>query len=124
MVKAIFSKMLFAIKESPIDRFLSSREYIRKPKSEQWLDECFHNRVTRKVNRDSCIIIDGVYYDAPQQFIGMKVEIRYIPDHMDDAYILYEGIHYRIIATDKVANCRAKRNNLPVIDYSMKGDDS
>jgi len=110
-----------AIKESPIDRFLRTREHIKKPKSEQWLDECFHNRITRKVNKDSCITIDGICYDAPQQFIGMKVEIRYIPGQMEDAYILYEGIHYQIPTTDKVANCRTKRNNLPAIDYSKKG---
>lgn len=52
----------------------------------------------------------------------MKVEIRYIPSHMDAAYILYESVHYPIPATDKVANSRAKRNNLPLIDYSLKGD--
>lgn len=51
----------------------------------------------------------------------MKVEIRYIPGQMEDAYILYEGIHYQIPTTDKVANCRTKRNNLPAIDYSKKG---
>lgn len=110
-----------ATKESPLDRFLRSREHIRTPKSQEWLDECFHNRIHRKVNNDSCISIDGVYYDAPQQFIGMKVEIRYLPGHMDEAYILYEGVHYPIPATDKVANSRTKRNNTyPSIDYSRK----
>lgn len=107
--------------ESPLDRFLRTKEHIRAPKSAEWLDECFHNRVTRKVNNDSCVTIDGICYDAPQQFIGAKVEIRYLPGHMDDAYIFYEGTHYPIPATDKVANSRTKRNNLPVIDYSQKG---
>jgi hypothetical protein len=51
----------------------------------------------------------------------MKVEIRYLPDRMEDAYIFYEGIHYPIRATDKVANGKAKRNSLPSIDYSKQG---
>ena len=108
-------------KESPLDRFLRTKEHIRAPKSQEWLDECFHNRITRKVNNDSCVTIDGTCYDAPQQFIGMKVEIRYLPDQMDNAYILYEGVHYPIPRTDKVANSRTKRNNLLSIDYSKKG---
>ncbi len=95
---------------------------IQTPKSSEWLEECFHNRVIRKVNNDSCISIDGTYYDAPMQFIKMKVEIRYLPDHMEDAYILYEGVHYPIYLTNKVANGKTKRNNLPVIDYSKRGD--
>lgn len=109
-----------AIKETPLDRFLRTRAHIRLPKSKDWLDECFHNRILRKVNNDSCISIDGTYYDAPQQFIGMKVEIRYLPDVMEDAYILYEGLHFPILLTDKVANSKTKRNNLPKINYSKE----
>jgi transposase InsO family protein len=108
-------------KDTPLDRFLRTRETIRAPKSQEWLDECFHNRATRKVNNDSCVTIDGVWYDAPQQFIGMKVDIRFLPTQMEDAYILYDGIHYPLPRTDKVANSRTKRDNLPKIDYSMKG---
>lgn len=109
-----------AIKETPLERFLRTRGHIRLPKSKDWLDECFHNRITRKVNNDSCISIDGTYYDAPPQFIGMKVEIRYLPDAMEDAYLLYEGIHYPIMRTDKAANSKLKRSNLPKIDYSKE----
>jgi transposase InsO family protein len=110
-----------SIKETPLDRFLRTKDNICVPKSQEWLDECFHNRITRKVNNDSCITIDGVYYSAPQQFIGMKVDIRFLPSQMEDAYILYDGKHYPIPLTDKVANSRTKRNNLPTIDYSMTG---
>ena len=103
--------------ETPLDRFVKTKQHIRKPKSETWLCECFYNRVTRKVNNDATVSIDGVYYDVPQQFIKMKVDIRYLPD-MSSIYILFEGNHYPVIATDKVANSRTKRNNnLPVINY-------
>ncbi len=108
-------------KETPLDRFLSSKEHIRVPKSTEWLDECFHNRIMRKVNNDASVTIDGSYYDVPQQFIGMKVEIRFLPDYMEDAYVLYESTHYPIRQTDRIANGKTKRNNsLPSIDYSRR----
>ena len=109
-------------KETPLDRFMRTGNHIRIPKSAEWLDECFRNRISRRVNNDSCVTIDGVYYDAPQQFIGMKVDIRFLPNLMEDAYILYEGVHYPIPVTDKAANSRAKRDNLPKIDYNWKED--
>jgi transposase InsO family protein len=109
-----------AFKETPLVRFMRTREHIRLPQSHKWLDECFHNRITRKVNNDSCITINSIIYDAPMQFIGMTVEVRFLPGAMEDAYILYEGIHYPIPATDKVANSKTKRNNLPTINYGKE----
>ena len=111
--------------KTPMDRFLASRDRIRSPKSNEWLTECFHNRIWRKVNNDACISIDGTYYDAPPQFIGMKVEIRFLPDQMADAYLLYEDLHYPLSRTDKIANSRTKRHNsYPKIDYSKAGGDT
>lgn len=104
--------------ETPMDRFIDTKDHIRRPKSQEWLDECFHNRITRKVNNDSTVSLRGTYYDVPPQFIKMHVDIRFLPDSMDDAYILYEGEHYPIMATDKVANARTRRNNtFPTITY-------
>lgn len=109
--------------KTPLDRFMETKEHIRVPKSQEWLDENFHNRIERKVRNDSCISIDGVSYDAPPQFIGMKVDIRYLPGQMDEAYILFEDEHFPLIRTDKVANCRTKRNNdFPTIRYGKQGE--
>lgn len=55
------------------------------------------------------------------QFIGQSVEIRYEPNDMDSAFILYEKERYPIRRTDKVANCHTKRNNAVFIDYSRLG---
>ena len=107
-----------ATKETPMDRFLHTREHIRKPKSQDWLNECFHNRIIRRVNNDATISLFGTYYDVPPQFIRMHVEVRFLPDSMVDAYILYEGTHYPIYATDKIANSKTRRNNdFPTITY-------
>jgi hypothetical protein len=79
------------------------------------------NRKLRRVNNDATVSINNDYYDVPIQFIGMKVQVRYLPDQMDKAYIFYEGQHYPLRLTDKVANSRTKRNNGPAIDYSIAG---
>ena len=106
---------------TPMDRYQQTRSSIRSPKSREWLEECFLNRITRKVNKDSTVSIDKVSYDVPMQFISSKVEIRFLPDDMSSAFILYEGEHYPIRPTDKNENCRTKRNNTPSIDYSRIG---
>ncbi len=109
---------------TPMERYMKGDSHARMPESGEWLDECFLNRVWRKVNRDSTVSIDKVYYDVPMQFISSKVEIRYIPGDMSSAFILYEGERYPIRPTDKNENCRAKRNNPPQIDYSRIGGGS
>lgn len=108
---------------TPMERFQNSKSQPRIPQSREWLDECFLNRISRKVRKDSTVSIEKVSYDAPMQFISMTVDIRYIPGDMDSAFILYEGQHFPIRRTDKVANCHTKRNNPPVIDYSKIGGD-
>lgn len=109
------------IRETPLERYRRTCMHVRMPGNREWLDECFMNRVTRRVNRDATVSIDRVYYDVPMQFISSKVEIRFLPDDMSSAYILYEGGHYPIRQTDKNENCRTKRDNTMAIDYSRMG---
>lgn len=105
----------------PFERYRSTCGCTRPPKSREWLDECFLNRVWRRVNKDSTVSIDKVSYDVPMQFISSKVEVRYLPDDMGHAFILSDGGHYPIRRTDRNENCRAKRENQPAIDYSKIG---
>lgn len=109
--------------KTPLERYMETRAHIRMPKSQEWLDENFHNRIERKVRNDSSVSIDAVSYDVPPQFIGMKVEIRYLPGRMEDGYIFFNGEHFPLIRTDKVANCRTKRaNTFPTLQYGKRGD--
>ncbi len=107
------------IQAAPFERYENTRDGMKMPRSREWLEECFQNRITRKVRRDATLSIDSVSYDVPMQFIGMKVEIRYLPDDMSAAYILYEESHYPVRKTNKVENCYTKRNN--EIDYTKVG---
>ena len=108
----------------PLERYQNSMDHPRKPQSRQWLDNCFYNRITRKVRKDSTITIDKVCYDVPMQFISAKVDIRYLPDDMTSAYILFDGEKFPIRQTNRNDNCHTKRNNLPAIDYSKAGGES
>lgn len=108
---------------TPFERYEKTKDYIRKPKSREWLDECFLNRIKRLVHLDSTVRIDGIQYDAPMNFIRQTVEIRYVPSDMNTAFILYDGKRYPIHRTDKNANAHTKRNNLK-LDYSKVGSEN
>lgn len=110
------------IDSTPYDRYMASKDHPRLPSSREWLDECFLNRISRKVRKDSTISIDKVCYDVPMQFISAKVDIRFLPDDMDSAFILFDGKRFPIRKTNRNDNCHTKRNNLPSIDYSKAGD--
>jgi len=107
--------------QTPMDRFLSTRGHIRLPKSAEWLDECFMNRIRRKVRNDSTLSLQNIQFDAPMQFIRQTVEVRFLPDRLSEAYIFDGGVHYPLKLTDKQANCRAKRENGPTVDYTRGG---
>ena len=106
--------------QTPLERYLCTNERIRRPKSREWLEECFHNRITRKVNRDATVHFDRAVYDAPMQFIGQKVEVRFLPGDPQSAYILYGGQHYPLRLTDRVANGKTKREKTVQIDYGKE----
>ncbi len=108
---------------TPMERYLSTKDRIKTPSSREWLDECFLNRIHRKVRKDSTIPINSLSYDVPMQFISQKVEVRYEPNDMSTAFILFDGKHFPIRQTNRVENCHTKRNNT-VIDYSNIGGTS
>jgi len=108
--------------QTPMDRFLSTRGNIRIPQSEEWLNECFMNRLRRKVKNDATLSLQNVQFDAPMQFIRQTVEVRFLPDNLSDAYIFDNGMRFPLKVTDKQANSKVKRENWPTIDYSKGGD--
>ena len=107
--------------QSPLERYLATNSRIRRPQSREWLEEAFQNRVVRSVNRDATVRLLNECYDAPMQFIGQKVEVRFLPGDTDSAYILYGGRHYCLRLTDRVANGRTKRQAALSIDYAKEG---
>jgi transposase InsO family protein len=105
-------------KETPMARFIATRGKIRIPESEEWLDECFMNRISRKVKNDATLSLQNIQFDVPMQFIRQTVEVRFLPGRLDEAYIYDNGSRFPLKPTDKQANSRAKREGLPTVDYS------
>ena len=108
-------------KQTPMERFLATRGRIRVPESEEWLDECFMNRIRRKVRNDSTLSFLNTQFDAPMHFMRQTVEVRFLPDRLPEAYIFENGARYPLKVTDRQANSRAKRENWPTVDYSKEG---
>ena len=106
--------------ESPMDRYLKTRDRIKPPLSYEWLQECFLHRQRRKVRNDATLSINNTSFDAPMQFIGQTVEIRYLPDRLDSAFIFFDKKRFPLRLTNKVENCRTKRADYR-IDYGKKG---
>lgn len=102
---------------TPSDRYLQGISAVKMPINQKWLEDCFMNRVKRLVKNDATIVIDKVLYDVPMEFIRTRVEVCYLPDDMEHAYILYEGKEYPIRRTNKVENARTKRKNPYAISY-------
>lgn len=109
------------IKCTPFDLYKSTMNQISPPKSREWLDECFLNRISRKVRKDSTVSIDKVSYDAPMQFIGQRVDIRFRPNDIESAVIITEDRQFPLRLTNKNDNCHTKRSNSPMIDYTKMG---
>jgi len=105
-------------KETPMQRFLATRGKIRAPESEEWLEECFMNRISRKVKNDATLSLQNTQFDAPMQFIRQTVEVRFLPDRLSEAYIYDNGRRFPLKLTDKQANSKVKRQDWPTVDYS------
>jgi hypothetical protein len=110
--------------ETPMDRFLATRGRIKSPASREWLDHRFMHRLVRKVAGDSTVRLGGEQWDAPMQFIGYAVEVRYLPGEGCQAYIYAGGERHDLRRTDKHANARTRRAGMPAIDYSAAGGGS
>lgn len=62
--------------------------------------------------------LDSRCYDAPMQFIGQKVEVRYLPEDPEKVWVFSEGKRYPMRLTDRVGNGKTKRENHVSINYS------
>lgn len=103
--------------ETPQERYMRDITNIKMALNKEWLEQCFMNRIKRLVRNDATVMIDKEMYDVPMEFIRTKVEIRYLPDAMEKAYILYELKQYIIRKTNKVENGKTKRNNTYELKY-------
>ena len=112
-----------ALDDTPRNRFLKDMDKIKYIK-ELELDNSFLHRVTRKVRNDATIQMHSKYFEVPQKYIGQRINIRYSPICLDEAYIfdINNKITDTVYPLKKIDNSKVKRKN---IDYSkMNGDDN
>jgi transposase InsO family protein len=95
-------------KEAPLTRYGNHIHLIRE--APKYLMDHFRKRVTRKVDKDRTISLDGKLYEAPVPLIGRTVTLHYHESDPARVELLYGGISYgMLIPLDVHINARVKR---------------
>jgi len=106
---------------TPKERFMRDYERVRHIPVEQ-LNFHFLHRKECRVYNDATIKLLGNVYEAPQQFIGSKVKVRYLPNDKSKLFIYSDDgkLLHAIYPVKKVENSKIKRT---AIDYTQIGGD-
>jgi transposase InsO family protein len=102
-----------ATKEAPLDRYGSHVHLIRE--APKHLMDHFRKRVTRKVDKDRTVSLDGRLYEAPVPLIGATVTLLYHDGDPARVEVIHNGAsHGMLIPLDVHVNARVKRLNQTV----------
>ena len=107
---------------TPKERFLRDYDKIRHiPASE--LEFHFLHRKECRVTNAATIKLLGNEYETPQQFIGSKIKVRYLPTDLSELFIFSDTgkLLRTIYPVKKIENSKIKRAS---IDYTQTGGDS
>jgi putative transposase len=109
--------------QSPIQRYMADKGYIRPIRSKEELDTAFLYETTRRVNSDATIAISKVVFEVPQSFIGSQVKVGYDPTDLSKAHIMDSDFKisttvYPVRPTDNARIPRAQYQNQR-ISYSL-----
>ena len=104
---------------TPKERFMRDYEKVRYIPVEQ-LNFHFLHRKECRVYNDATIKLLGNVYEAPQQFIGSKIKVRYLPTDTSELFIFSDDgkLLHTIYPVKKVDNSKIKR---AAIDYTQFG---
>jgi len=83
------------------------------------LDDCFLHREVRSVAGDATISINKVIFEVPAQYIKQKINIRFSPGVLSEAYIFNEQnkLAHTIYPLRRVDNSKIKRQQ--ALDYNL-----
>lgn len=102
-----------ATKEAPLDRYGNHLHLIRE--APKHLMDHFRKRVTRKVDRDRIVSLDGKLYEAPVPLIGATVTLLYHDSDPCRVEVIFNGVsHGMLIPLDVHVNARVKRSHQAV----------
>jgi hypothetical protein len=104
---------------TPKERFLRDYDRLRHIPIEE-LDFHFLHRKECRVTSAATIKMLGTEYETPQQYIGSKIKIRYLPTDMSELFIYSDDnkMLHTIRPVKKVENSKIKR---ATIDYTQTG---
>ncbi|MGI6124699.1 MAG: DDE-type integrase/transposase/recombinase [Acetivibrionales bacterium] len=71
---------------APLDVFMNQAHRVKLCNDPKIIDEKFLLRKIRKVNHDGTISIDNLLYETSTKFAGVKVEVRYEPSWLEEAF--------------------------------------
>ena len=106
---------------TPKERFMRDYDKVRHIPVEQ-LNFHFLHRKECKVYNDATVKLLGNTYETPQQFIGSKIKVRYLPTNKSELFIFSDDgkLLHTIYPVKKVDNSKIKRT---AIDYTQIGGD-
>ena len=104
---------------TPKERFLRDYARIRHVPIEE-LDLHFLHRKECRVTNDAVIKLLGTEYETPQQYIGSKIKIRYLPTDLSEIFVFSNDnkLLHVIRPVKKIENSKIKR---AAIDYTQSG---
>lgn len=108
-------------KEAPLSRYAKHLHCVREAPKD--LLDHFRKRVTRKVDKDRTISLDGRLYEAPVAMIGLTVTLLYHESDPTRVELFLNGISYGMLVPLNVnINARVKRSHetvdiIPERDY-------
>jgi putative transposase len=95
-------------KESPLSRYAKHLHCVREAPKD--LTDYFRKRVTRKVDKDRTVSLDGRLYEAPVAMIGLTVTLLYHENDPTRVELLYNGTsHGMLVPLNVNINARVKR---------------
>lgn len=104
--------------KSPLDRFFSEPEQIRRIPDEK-IDKDFLLEIERRVSADSVIVIDQIEYEVDYRFAKQRIRLRYSPDMKDIFVVEPNGSLTPIRILNKIENAQIKREKVRL----CKGDE-
>lgn len=104
---------------TPKERFLRDYDRVRNIPLKE-LDFHFLHRKECRVTNSATIKLLGTEYETPQQYIGAKIKIRYLPTDLSELFVFSDDgkLLHTVRPVKKVENSKTKRAS---IDYTRAG---
>ena len=104
---------------TPKERFMRDYDKVRHIPQEQLRFHFLHRKECHVYN-DACVKLLGGVYEVPQQFVGLKIKVRYLPTDKSELFIYSDDgkLLHTVYPVKKVENSKIKRT---AIDYTQLG---